>query len=210
MEAFTTFTAIGIPIDIANCDTDQIIPARFLRYRDNAEGYDRFLFHDLRFARDGSEIADFIFNQEPYRRGGIIVADINWGCGSSREHAVTALTANRIRAVIAPSFGDIHYANCMKNGVLPVRLDRQVCDDLRRQLHDQPGAEIAVDLDAQTVTGPNGQIHAFEIMAFDKFRMVNGLDDIDVTLRYDPDITAFEDAHRQTYDWLDWDGRGVT
>ena len=120
MEAFKTFKSVAVPIDIPNCDTDQIIPARFLRHDSDAPDYDRFLFHDLRFDDDGKEKPEFIYNKEPYREGKILVADINWGCGSSREAAVSVLVANGIRSVIAPSFGDIHYNNCLKNGVLPV------------------------------------------------------------------------------------------
>ncbi len=202
MEPFTTFRAVGVPIDIANCDTDQIIPARFLRYLpEDGGGYDRYLFHDLRFDAAGDE-TDFIYNRAPYRDARILVADLNWGCGSSRENAVYVLVANGIRSVIAPSFGDIHYNNCMKHGVLPVRLERAACDRLRRQLHDRPGAEIAVDLVAQTVTGPDGDVYRFEIDAFDKERMLKGLDDIALTRQYDPQFEAFEKKHRELYDWL--------
>ena len=202
MEAFTTFNGIGIPIDIPNCDTDQIIPARLLRQVRTDPGYDRFLFHDLRFADDGTEKPDFIFNKAPFRDGRVIVANINWGCGSSRENAVYALVANGIRAVIAPSIGDIHYNNCMKHGVLPVRLPRADCDALRQHLHDAPGAEIALDLEAQTVTSPDGKVFSFEIDPFDKHRLLNGLDDIELTLQHESDITAFEDRHHQEHNWL--------
>ncbi len=202
MEAFRTFAAIALPIDVANCDTDQIIPARFLRFGKTHPDYDSFLFHDLRFDDDGAEKPDFIFNQASFRDAKVIVADVNWGCGSSRENAVSALVANGIRAVIAPSFGDIHYSNCMKNGVLPVRLARADCDRLRQQLHDQPGARISFDLEAQTATGPDGKTYDFEIDAFDKHRMLNGLDDIAVTLEYEARISAYEDTHAKAYDWL--------
>jgi 3-isopropylmalate/(R)-2-methylmalate dehydratase small subunit len=202
MEAFTMFKATGIPIGIPNCDTDQIVPARFLRRVRTDPGYDRYLFHDLRFNDDGTEKPDFVFNRAPYRNGKIIVADVNWGCGSSRENAVYVLVANGIRAVIAPSIGDIHFNNCMKHGVLPVRLPRADCDLLRRQLHDEPGAEIALDLEAQTVTAPDGKVYRFEMDPFDKHRLLNGLDDIELTLRHEPDITAFEDRHGRDYSWL--------
>jgi len=145
LEPFTTFASVAVPIDIPNCDTDQIIPARFLRRAVDDPEYAKFLFHDLRFNADGSE-KDFVFNKEPYRHGRIFVADVNWGCGSSRENAVNALDANGVRCVIAPSFGDIHFSNCIKNGILPVRLSSEACETLRRQLRDNPGAEIAVDL----------------------------------------------------------------
>ena len=202
MQPFTTFRSIAVPIDIANCDTDQIIPARFLRFRRDEPGYDRFFFHDLRFSADETELPEFILNREPFRHGKILVTDVNWGCGSSREHAVYALVANGIRAVIAPSFGDIHYNNCMKNGVLPVRLARSACDDMRRALHERPGAEISIDLENQTVTGPGNQVHAFEIDPFDKYRMLNGLDDIAITREYDAEFERFEAQHRKDYDWL--------
>lgn len=201
MEAFTTFRAIGVPIDIVNCDTDQIVPARFLRNLPSEPGYDRYLFHDLRFDANGNE-TDFIFNRKPYRDGKVLVADLNWGCGSSRENAVDVLVANGIRCVIAPSFADIHYNNCMKHGVLPVRLPRADCDELRRQLHERPGAEIAIDLKAQTVTGPGNKQYAFEIDAFDKERMLKGLDEIAMTQQYDNEFAAYEKAHREEYDWL--------
>ncbi|MGI9410628.1 MAG: 3-isopropylmalate dehydratase small subunit, partial [Hyphomicrobiaceae bacterium] len=189
------------PVDIPNCDTDQIIPARLLREPTSNPDYHRFLFHDLRFNSDGTEKPEFIFNREPYRDGRIVVADINWGCGSSREHAVDALVANGIRAVIAPSFGDIHYNNCMKHGVLPVRLSREDCDTLRRHMHEAPGAEIAIDLEKQTVTALNGSTFKFEIAAFDKHRMLNGVDDIGMTLQFDDEITKFESS-RSDYSWL--------
>ena len=196
MEAFTTFKGIGIPIDIINCDTDQIIPARFLRRDRTDPEMPNFLWHDLR------ENPDFIFNKTPFNKGKVVVADINWGCGSSREGAVYALNANGIRAVVAPSFGDIHYNNCLKWGVLPVRLSRDDCDKLRQQLHDEPGAEMAFDLDAQSATGPDGTAYSFDIDPFDKYRMLNGLDDYGVTREYDAQFDAFEAKHKAEYDWL--------
>ena len=201
MEAFTKFKAMGVPVDIPNCDTDQIIPARLLRKPTTDPDYHKFLFHDLRFNADGSEKPEFIFNQEPFRDGRIVVADINWGCGSSREHAVDALVANGIRAVIAPSFGDIHYNNCMKHGVLPVRLSREDCDTLRRHMHEAPGAEIEIDLEKQVVTALNGSTFKFEIAPFDKHRMLNGVDDIGMTMQFDDEISRFE-SHRSDYSWL--------
>lgn len=202
MQAFTTFRAIGMPIDIVNCDTDQIVPARFLRHSFEDKGYDRFLFHDLRFDADGQEKKGFIYNTPPYHDAKVIVADLNWGCGSSREGAVTVMVANGIRAVIAPSFGDIHYNNCMKHGVLPVRLAREICDELRRQLHDRPGSEITLDLQAQTVTGPSNSVYDFDIAEFDKNRMLKGLDDIAMTRQYDAEFSAYENNKRDDYDWL--------
>lgn len=201
MQPFTTCKAVALPIDIANCDTDQIIPARFLRRPADDPDYASFLFHDLRVDADGAE-KDFIFNRAAFRDARIIVADINWGCGSSRENAVTALLANGIRAVIAPSIGDIHHNNCIKNGVLPVILAAEVCADMRRRLHERPGAEIAIDLEAQTVTGPGNAVHSFEIAPSNKHRLLNGLDDIAITLEHGDRIAAFEDERRAGGSWL--------
>jgi len=202
MDAFRIHAGVGIPIDIPNCDTDQIIPARFLRCERTDEGYDRYLFHDLRFDANGTEKPDFIFNDPAYKGASVLVADINWGCGSSRENAVYALVTNGIRSVIAPSFGDIHYNNCMKHGILPVRLPAEVCEKLRSQLRTSPGAELALDLDTQTVTGPDQTTYSFEIDPFDKHRLLNGLDDIGMTLEHDADISSFEKAHQDNYSWL--------
>lgn len=201
MEAFTKLTALAAPIDMPNVDTDQIIPARFLR-RPVDERYQSYLFHDLRFNEDGSEKPDFVLNREPYRKAGIIVADRNFGCGSSREGAVYALAAFGIRSVIAPSFGDIHYNNQLKNGMLPIRLPEADCDELRRQINERPGAEIAIDLAAQTVTGPDGKHYSFEIDEFPKHCLLNGLDDIELTLQHDAAIADFEKRHRQEMDWV--------
>lgn len=200
MEPFKTFASIGVPIDIANCDTDQIIPARFLRRGKDDPEYPKFLFHDLRFEEDGSE-KDFVYNKEPFRNGRIFVADVNWGCGSSRENAVTAMAANGVRSVIAPSIADIHYNNCIKNGVLPIRLSDENCKKLRQQLGDNPGAEVAVDLDAQSVTGPDQTTYNFEINAFDKHRLLNGLDDVSLTMEFDDKIEAFKQGYRSKHSW---------
>jgi len=200
MEPFKTFASVGVPIDIANCDTDQIIPARFLRRGKEDPEYPKFLFHDLRFEEDGSE-KDFVYNKEPFRNGRIFVADVNWGCGSSRENAVTAMAANGVRSVIAPSIADIHYNNCIKNGVLPIRLSDEICKKLRQQLGDNPGAELAVDLDAQSVTGPDQTTYNFEINAFDKHRLLNGLDDVGLTMEFDDKIEAFKQVYRSKHSW---------
>ena len=200
MEPFKTFASVAVPIDIANCDTDQIIPARFLRRGKDDPEYPRFLFHDLRFNDDGSE-KDFVYNQAPYCEGRIVVADVNWGCGSSRENAVTALDANDIRSVIAPSIADIHYNNCIKNGVLPIRLPEGSCTKLREQLRENPGAEVAIDLETQSVTGPDQSTYSFEIDAFDKHRLLNGLDDVGLTLEFDDKIDAFKAEYQRRHSW---------
>ena len=200
MEPFKTFASVGVPINIANCDTDQIIPARFLRRGKDDPEYPKFLFHDLRFEEDGSE-KDFVYNKEPFRNGRIFVADVNWGCGSSRENAVTAMAANGVRCVIAPSIADIHYNNCIKNGVLPIRLSDENCKKLRQQLGNNPGAELAVDLDAQSVTGPDQTTYNFEINAFDKHRLLNGLDDVGLTMEFEDKIETFKQVYRSKYSW---------
>ena len=200
LEPFTTFASVAVPIDIANCDTDQIIPARFLRRPGNDPEYPTFLFHDLRFNEDGSE-KDFVYNKPEFREGRIFIADVNWGCGSSRENAVTVLRANKVRSVIAPSFGDIHYSNCIKNGVLPLRLSSEACETLRRQLHESPGAEVAIDLDGQSLTGPDQTTYKFEIDAFDKHRLLNGLDEIGLTMKYEADIADFKSRYEAKHPW---------
>ncbi len=201
MEAFTTLTAVAAPLDMANVDTDKIIPGRFLR-KLRGPGYDKLAFHDIRFNADGSENPDFVLNKAPYRNAKIIVAATNFGCGSSREAAVYVMYDFGIRAVIAPSFGDIHYGNELQNGMLPVVLPDDVCAKLRAQLHAKPGAEIGIDLDAQKVTGPGGAQYAFEIDANSKERLLKGLDDIGLVMQYSKDIEAFEQRHREEMPWL--------
>mgnify|MGYP001290871048 FL=1 len=201
MQPFDKLSAIAVPIDIPNCDTDQIIPARFLRRAKDDPTYARFLLHDLRFQADGSE-TDFIFNQAIYSDAQILVCDINWGCGSSREAAVNALITNHIRAVIAPTFGDIHYSNCIKNGVLPVRLSAANCNLIRIQLHESPGASLAIDLEKQTVSGPDRKGYMFDIDPMDKIRLLHGLDDISMTLEHQAEIEAFERDYRKKFRWI--------
>ena len=201
MEPFTSFKAIAVPIDIPNCDTDQIIPVRFVRMAQDDPDYPKFFLHDLRFNEDGSE-KNFIFNTPPFNEAKILVTDVNWGCGSSRENAVYTMAANGIRSVIAPSIADIHYNNCKKNGVVPVVLDEAVCNEMRQELHAAPGTEISVDLESQSVTGPDGATHSFDIDPFDKHRLLKGLDDISLTLEYEEDIKKFEARHEDVSRWM--------
>lgn len=203
MDPFTTLTALAVPIDEANIDTGQICPTRFNKMPQGDPGYWRVLFHDRRFNPDGSEKPDFLLNQEPYRSAKIIVADRNWGGGSSRETAVYALKAFGIRSVIASGFGDIHYSNSLKNGVLPVRLPTETVADLRAQLHANVGAEITVDLDAQTVTAPDGGVHGFEMPETPRYCLLKGLDDIDRTREHQPKIDAFRAKHQRDLPFLD-------
>ena len=200
MQPFTRHTVIAAPLLFDNIDTDQIIPARFLRRAKSDSDYHRYLFHDLRFDADGNE-KDFVFNNAAHRGGKILVSDINWGCGSSRENAVDALDANGIRSVIAPSFGDIHYSNCIQNGLLPIRLSAKDCATLRTQLRESPGAEIAIDLETQSLTGPDQTSYSFEIKEFDKYRLMNGLSDVELTAEFKDEINAFESAYKAENAW---------
>ena len=202
MQPFTRLTAVAAPLDLPNIDTDRIIPARFLRKPQGSPGYERFLFHDVRFNADGTDKRDFVLNQLPTRETKILVAAENFGCGSSREAAVWALLAYGIRTVIAPSLGDIFHQNCFKNGVLPVILPAAAAAALRQQLHERPGATLTVDLEAQTVTAPDGAVHRFEIDAFSKQKLLSGQDDIALTLGYEAQIRDFETRHHADMPWL--------
>ena len=202
MEPFTRLTAPAVPIDLPNVDTDRIIPARFLRKPREDADYARYLFHDVRFDATGGERPEFILNQAPYRGARIVVAAENFGCGSSREGAVWALHAYGIRCVIAPTFGDIFFENCGKNGVLAIRLPASTVALLRRQLHEAPGT-LTVDLEAQMVSGPDGARYDFEIDGFRKEALRRGLDEIALTLQYEEAITAFEQRRAVDAPWLE-------
>ena len=201
MEPFSALTAVAVPIDLPNVDTDRIIPARFLRKPQGPE-LGRYLFHDVRHDEQGAERPDFILNQPPYRAARILVAAENFACGSSREAAVWALVAHGFRAVIAPSFGDIFAQNCGKNGALAVVLPPAVAAGLRQALHARPGAEITVDLPAQTVMGPDGARHEFAVDPFLKECLIKGVDEIALTLGHEAAIRAFEVRHREGLPWL--------
>lgn len=197
MQAFTKLTAAAAPFDQANIDTNQLCPTRFNKVPLGAPEYPRILFHDQRFNPDGSEKPDFVLNKPSYRQAQIIVADRNWGGGSSRESAVYALMAFGIRAVIASSFGDIHRSNCMKNGVLPVILPNEICAALRQQIHERQGAKISIDLENQTVTAPDGTEHHFDIPAIPKKCLLQGLDDVGRTQQLQAEIDAFRAGYRK-------------
>ncbi len=201
MQAFTRLTAVALPIDLPNVDTDRIIPARFLRRDKDVPEYAGFLFHDVRFNADGSEKPEFILNQRPYRTARIIVAAENFGCGSSREAAVWVLAAYGVRAVIAPSLGDIFHQSCFKNGVLPVILPAGAVAGLRAQLHAQPGTALTVDLQAQTVTAPDSAAYRFEVDPFRKEMLLAGRDEIGLTLGFEAKIREFETRHAREMAW---------
>jgi 3-isopropylmalate/(R)-2-methylmalate dehydratase small subunit len=201
MEPFTELTSVAVPIDTPNVDTDQIIPARFHR-EPRGDGYGRFLFHDLRFDQDGTLGKNFILDRPLFRKARILVGERNFGCGSSREGAVFALADYGFRCVIAPSFGDIFRTNCFKNGVLAIVAAVEIAADMRRQLHEAPGATLTIDLEAQTFTAPDGTVHTFEIDPFNKRCLLKGLDDVHLTLEYEGDIVAFEERYRGEVPWL--------
>ncbi len=200
MEPFTRVSAVAAPLDLPNVDTDRVIPARFLR-KPRDVGYGQFCFHDLRLRPDGTEDPAFVLNRPAYRDARILVAAENFGCGSSREGAVWALAGSGIRAVVAPSFGDIFHENCLRNGLLPVRLPAETVASLREALHATPGATLTIDLPAQTVTGPDGTSHRFEIDPFRKQALLEGLDEIGLTLRHAAEIDAFETRHAAEWPW---------
>ena len=201
MDAFTRLTAVAAPIDLSNVDTDRIIPARFLR-KPRGPGYERYLFHDVRFDEDGSERPEFILNQAPYRQARILVTAPNFACGSSREAAVWALMAAGFRSFIGPSFGDIFYENCFKNGALPIVVAADVAAALRDQLHARPGASMTVDLEAQVLAGPDGQRHSFAVDPFRRECLLKGVDEIAMTLGHEQEIAAFEARHLRELPWL--------
>jgi len=201
MEAFTTLTGIAAPLPRANVDTDQIIPARFLKSISRA-GFGRHLFANFRFKDDKAENPDFVLNQEPYRKAEILIAFENFGCGSSREHAPWALMDFGIRCVIAPDFADIFHNNCFKNGLLPVRLPRAVCEQLMDDATMGGNARITVDLERQVVVRPNGEEIPFQVDPLRRHLLLNGLDDIGQTMQHAPAIDSFEAKQRATQPWL--------
>ena len=201
MEKFQRLDAVALPVAVANVDTDQVTPARFL-WRPRRDGYAKILFHDLRFDDAGAEKPGFILNRPEYRDAKILVAERNFGCGSSREHAVWALHDYGFRAVIAPSFGDIFFNNSFKHGLLPVVLPEPRVKDILAALAASPGARMTVDLEAQKVVGPDGVTDSFAIDPFRKRLLLEGLDDIGFTLGHQDEIAAFERAYERELPWI--------
>ena len=200
MEKFTVLTGTAAPLNMANVDTDKIIPARFLKTI-KRNGLGVHLFAGMRYGDDGAEQPDFVLNQPKYRHAEVLVAGENFGCGSSREHAPWALLDFGIRCVIAPSFADIFHGNCFKNGILPVVLPRAVCETLMEDAAMGANARITIDLERQVVIRPDGEEFRFEVDAFRKQCLLNGLDEVGLTLERKPAIDAYEARERQEHGW---------
>ena len=201
MEPLVKITGVVAPLDRMNVDTDQIIPKQFLK-RIERTGFGEFLFFDWRYREDGSLNPDFELNQPHLKGTNILLAGQNFGSGSSREHAPWALREFGFRVIIAPSFADIFYNNCFKNGLLPIVLDAATVDRLFRECEASEGYRLAVDLAAQTVTTPGGETLAFEVDPGRKHRLLNGLDDIGLTLLHADKIKAYEDTRKVAAPWL--------
>ncbi len=201
MEKITTLTGVAAPLPMINVDTDMIIPKQHLKTIART-GLGKALFEELRFTPDGEEIPDFVLNNDAYRRSRILITGENFGCGSSREHAPWALLDFGIRCVVAPSFADIFYNNCFKNGILPITLDQAQIGQLMEDAAKGGNATFTVDLNAQTITRPDGEAISFEVDPFRKHCLLNGLDDISLTLEKAAAIDSFEQRQRVTQPWL--------
>ncbi len=200
MDKFTTLTGIAAPLPLRNIDTDMIIPKQFLKTIKRT-GLGKSLFFEMRYDDAGNEIPDFVLNKPAYRNSQILIAGDNFGCGSSREHAPRALLDFGIRCVVATDFADIFYNNCFKNGILPIRLPQSEIDKLLDDASRGPNATISVDLEAQEIRGPDGGVIHFEIDGFRKHCLLNGLDDIALTMQKAPAIDTFEADMAATRPW---------
>jgi 3-isopropylmalate/(R)-2-methylmalate dehydratase small subunit len=210
MRKFSLLDGLVVPLDRANIDTDAIIPKQFLKSIKRA-GFGPNLFDEWRYLDHGEPGMDpatrqpnpeFVLNFPRYAGASVLLARDNFGCGSSREHAPWALEDYGIRAIIAPSYADIFYNNCFKNGILPIVLPAEVVEDLFRETYAVEGYRLVIDLDAQTVTTPDGESFAFEVDSGRKHRLVNGLDDIGLTLRFTEKINEYEERRKQEAPWL--------
>ena len=200
MEKFTTLTGVAAPMPLVNIDTDMIIPKQFLKTIKRT-GLGVHLFEEMRYTTEGDEIPDFVLNQPAYRNAEILVAGDNFGCGSSREHAPWALLDFGIRCVISTSFADIFHNNCFKNGILPVVLPQEAVDHLMDDATKGSNARITVDLDSQTVTASDGRVFSFDVDPFRKHCLMNGLDDIGLTLEKASAIDAYEAKAQARFPW---------
>ena len=210
MEAFKTVKGVVLPIDRSNVDTDAIIPKQYLKSVARS-GFGANLFDEWRYldhGEPGQEHSNrpinpnFVLNVKRYTGAEVLLARSNFGCGSSREHAVWALHDYGIKVIIASSFADIFFNNCFKNGLLPLVLSEDIIDVLFESIKDEPGYMLEVDLESQTIITPDGTQHSFDIESFRKYCLINGFDDIDLTLRHKKDISEFEATHKQRMPWL--------
>ncbi len=201
MQKFTTLTGIAAPLPLINVDTDMIIPKQFLKTI-RRSGLGKNLFDEMRYLEDGSENPDFVLNKPAYRSAEILIAGENFGCGSSREHAPWALLDFGIRCIIAPSFADIFYNNCFKNGILPIVLPQEQVDELMREAEKGENARMTVDLENQEITTSEGRAIRFDIDPFKKHCLLEGLDDIGLTMARIASITAYEEKMAQERPWV--------
>lgn len=201
MDKFNTLTGIAAPMPLVNIDTDMIIPKQFLKTIKRS-GLGANLFDEMRFDRQGNENPDFVLNKDAYREAEILVAGDNFGCGSSREHAPWAIKDFGIRCVIAPSFADIFHNNCFKNGILPIPLPQEQVDLLMKDAEKGSNARISIDLDAQTITTSDGEVISFDVDPFKKHCLMNGLDDIGLTMEKAASIDSYEAAASQARPWV--------
>ena len=201
MEKFTKLSGIAAPMPLVNIDTDMIIPKQFLKTIKRT-GLGVNLFDEMRYDREGNEIPDFVLNRPAWRNAEILVAGDNFGCGSSREHAPWALLDFGIRCVIAPGFADIFFNNCFKNGILPIVLPQEQVDILMKDAEKGANARIEVDLEAQTITSSDGEVFTFQVDAFKKHCLLNGLDDIGLTLEKAASIETYESKMAAQRPWV--------
>ena len=201
MDKFTELNGVAAPLKMINVDTDKIIPKQHLKTIKRS-GLGKVLFDEMRYREDGSENPDFILNKPAYRQAKVLVAGENFGCGSSREHAPWALMDFGIRCVIAPSFADIFYGNCFKNGILPIKLPQEIVDRLMDDAERGANAIISIDLEKQEIKGPDGGTVKFEVDEFRKLCLLNGWDDIGLTMRAEDKITSFEQQQHVQAPWL--------
>ncbi len=201
MQKFDKLTAVAAPLPLVNIDTDMIIPKQFLKTIKRT-GLGKNLFDEMRYTQDGKEKPDFVLNKPAYRKAQILVAGPNFGCGSSREHAPWALLDFGIRCVISTSFADIFYNNCFKNGILPIKVSQEDLDKLMDDAERGANATLTVDLESQEIRGPDGGVVKFEMDPFRKKCLIEGLDDIGLTLQDKPAIDSFEEKQRLSQPWL--------
>jgi 3-isopropylmalate/(R)-2-methylmalate dehydratase small subunit len=201
MDKFDKLSGVAAPMPMVNIDTDMIIPKQFLKTIKRS-GLGVNLFDEMRYDRQGNEIPDFVLNKPQYRDAEILVAGENFGCGSSREHAPWAIKDFGIKCVIAPSYADIFYSNCFKNGILPIALPQEQVDVLMTDAEKGSNARIEIDLEAQTITSSDGEVFTFEVDSFKKHCLMNGLDDIGLTMEKAAAIDTFETSAAQSRPWV--------